>query len=202
MSIFTSQRILIWFSILLLVNCGTSFKESDIEKWPELLFIVDTRFEIHLVVPPAKMEAELLRPQFIAAPLEDMQRLFVASYDPGSWSNRGLLITSISANIIRVEKKLGYSLEDIKNDIYLARPEAKEFIDVSGEVSFNERPWLHVNLVGGTRKGIAYSTVIDDEYVLIVSMSIYGENADQTRLYRTRKETLSKVVNSVQIIIE
>ena len=191
---------------LVLTNCSTSQWEPPVEQWPELQFIIDGKVEIRFVVPPAKAEAELFEPQFISTSPELIQTMLFASYDPGWGRNRGLLLTRITSTVIRVEQKLGHesepSLEYIKNDIYLARPDAARKFEIVGEVAFNNQPWLRVNLISGYRRGISYSTIIGGEYVHILSMSIFGQNSDQTRLFQTRHDTLKSVINSTRMTVE
>ncbi|MDH4020817.1 MAG: hypothetical protein OEU84_14580, partial [Xanthomonadales bacterium] len=162
--------------------------------------------DIQLMVPPAEAEAEMSEPQFINSSSESFERLFIASYDPGWGRNRGLLLTKFASSLKRIEPKLvpesGLSLEYIKNNVYLARDDAAKEFDIVGEVIFNDQPWLRVNLIGGHRKGILYATIVNEEYMLLVAMNIYGKDSDQTKLYSTRHETLKKIVNSVKFSIE
>ena len=206
MSNLKSRTFIACFFFLALMNCSATQWEVPLEQWPELLFIVDGRFEIRFVVPPAKVEPELFEPQFISTLSESTQTMLVGNYDPGKGRDRSLLLTRITATVIRIEKKPSYelmpSLDYIKNEIYLARADAEKEFDIVGAVPFNDQPWLRVNLISGYRRGISYSTLIDDEYVLILSMTIFGENSDKKRLYRTRHATLRNIVNSTKITIE
>jgi hypothetical protein len=198
----------LWSSFLLLVlmNCSFSQKEPPSHQWPEMQFIVDGRVEIKLIVPPAKSEPGIFDTQSIHTSIGSLERLFLAFYDPGKGRDRDLLLTHIGSTIIHLKNhgndKSNPSFESIKNDIYLAGEGSKRKFDFAGEVNFNNRPWLQVNLIGGSREGISYATIIDGGYALIVTMSIYGEKADQTRLFGNRHETLKTIVNSVQIYTE
>jgi len=166
-------------------------------------YMVDGRADIQFLVPPAKAGDELFEPQFISTVPEPIQSILFAMYDPGSWNNRGLLLTRITSTIIRIEREFddepAPTLDYIKNDIYLARDDAEQKFDIVGEVKFDNYSWFRVNLIGGYRRGISYSTLIDDDYVLIISLSMYGEESDKTSLFQARHETLKKVVNSVKI---
>ncbi|MGA9575875.1 MAG: hypothetical protein WBS20_18175, partial [Lysobacterales bacterium] len=138
---------------LTLMGCSTSLWEPPIEQWFELQFSVDGKVDIQFRVPPAEAKAELFETQFISTVPEPTQTMLFANYDPGKWSNRGLLLTSIAATIFRLEPSSSpgssLSLEDIKNDIYLSRPDASKAFDILGEVTFNDRQWLRINLING-----------------------------------------------------
>ena len=206
MSSLKSRTFIACFFFLVLLDCSAAQREIPLEQWPELQFIVDGRVEIRFVVPPAKAEPELFEPQFISTYSESTQTMLFANYDPGKGRDRSLLLTSITATIIRIEKKPSHelmpSLDYIKNEIYFTRADAEKEFDIVGEVSFNDQPWLRVNLIRGYRRGISYSTLIDGEYVLILSMTVFGEKSDEKRLYRTRHATLRNIINSTKITIE
>ena len=176
------------------------------ERWIEMGFIIDGRADIQLAVPPAKVGPELSEPQFISTSYDSFQRMFLANYDPGWGRNRGLLLSRFASSIKRIEPKLSndlnLSFEHLKNHVYLARAHAAKEFDIVGVVIFNDHPWLQVNLIGGYRKGIQYATVVNGEYILLISVSIFGENSDQTSLFPVRHETLRKIVNSVRFNAE
>jgi hypothetical protein len=194
------------FLLLALINCSASQREGPSNQWPEMQFIVDGRTEIRLIAPPARSEPGTFEPQFIFSSTESLERLFVANYDPGRGRDRDLLLTRISSNVLRLEPDLNeessLSMDYIKNDIYLSRDDAEESFEIIGEAKFNDHLWLRVNLIGGNHRGITYSTIVDGGYILFVTMSIYGDESDQTSLYRTRHETLKTIVNSVRIYSE
>jgi hypothetical protein len=190
------------FLLFALMSCSVTQKEVPTEQWLEMEFIVDGRVDIRAIVPPAKLGTESIEPQFISTSLESTQTMLFASYDPGRGRNRDLFLTRITSTVIRIEPKSSHesepSLEFIKNEIYLSRADAARQFEIVGEVAFNDHPWLRVNLIGGYRRGISYSTIIDGEYILIVGMSIFGENSDQNHLFQTRQKTLKKIVNSTK----
>lgn len=194
------------FLCLAVLSHCASYREVPVDQWFWMEFIIDGRVDIQLMVPPAEAEVEMSEPQFINSSSESFERLFIASYDPGWGRNRGLLLTKFASSLKRIEPKLvpesGLSLEYIKNNVYLARDDAAKEFDIVGEVIFNDQPWLRVNLIGGHRKGILYATIVNEEYMLLVAMNIYGKDSDQTKLYSTRHETLKKIVNSVKFSIE
>ena len=191
--------------LAVLSNCA-SYRDVPLDRWIGMEFIVDGRVDIQLMTPPEKGEKEEFKPHFINSSTESFERLFIANYDPGWGQNRGLYLTTFASSIKRVEPRLGQdsgpSLEYIKNNVYLARDDAAKEFDIVGEVVFNDQPWLRVNLIGGHRKGILYATIVNEEYMLLVAMNIYGKDSDQTRLYSTRHETLKKIVNSVKFSTE
>lgn len=198
-----SKTLLLSSVFFVLLNCCTVQKDAPLEQWFELEFIVDGKVDIQLAVPPAKAAEQLFEPQFITSSLDSFERLFIADYDPGWGRDRDLLLTRFASNIRRVDLGLSnssdLSLEYIENNVYLANPKASELFEIVGEVTFNERAWLHVNLIGGFQKGISYATVVNGEYILLVSVSIYGEDSDKTNLFTVRHETLKKIVNSVRV---
>ena len=203
MTSLSSRKIVMCFLCLAFLNCCASQRDAPINQWLKMDYIVDGRADIQFLVPPAKAGEELFEPQFISTVPDPIQSMLYASYDPGSWGNRGLLLTSITSTIFRIEPKLNEestpSLDYIKNYIYLSRADAQNEFDIVGQVKFENYSWLRVNLISGYRRGISYSTLIGDDYVLILTMSMYGEESDKTGLFRARHETLKKVVNSVKI---
>lgn len=194
------------FLCLAVLSCGATYRYVPVDQWFGMEFIIDGRVDIQLSVPPGKAEAELTEPQFISTSPESFQTIFFASYDPGWGRNRGLLLTRFASSIIPIEVtqrlESDPSLEYIKNKVYLSRDDAAKEFDIFGEVIFNDQPWLRVNLVSGYRRGISYATIVNGEYILLVGMTIYGEDSDQTRLYSSRHETLKKVVSSVKFSTE
>ena len=206
MSSLICRTLMLFFLSLALLSSCASNKDAPVGQWIEMEFVIDGRVDIKLAVPPGKAEPELLGPQFVSTSIESFPTLFFASYDPGWGRNRGLLLTRFASSITRIQRKSSkespLSTEDIKNDVYLARDDAIKKFDIVGEVLFNDRPWLRVNLIGGYRRGISYATLVDGGYVLILGMSIFGEESDQTNLFPVRHETLKKIVNSVRITTE
>ena len=184
---------------LALLTCCASRSDAPINQWYEMDYSVDGRVDIQFVVPPAKAKDELFETQLISTVPDPIQTMLFAHYDPGSWSNRDLLLTRITSTIIRVEREpydeSELTLDYIKNQVYLARDDAKEEFDIVGKVDFDNYSWLRVNLISGYRRGLSYSTVIGDRYVLMLSMSVYGEESDKSSLFRTRHETLKKMIN-------
>lgn len=202
----SARKLRIQFTGLLcltLLNCSSFQREPTVEKWPELHFIVDGKVEIQFRVPPAKAEAELFEPQFISTVIDPIQRMAIASYDPGSWSNRGLLLTNIAGTIFRLEPNQdqdnSLTLEDLKDDIYLSHEDAAKHFDIAGEYTFNDRRWLRVNLIGSYRRGISYGTIVGKHYALVLSVTLFGEESDKTRLFQTRHETLKEVIGTAKI---
>ena len=206
MSTMKNRSVIAGFLCLAFLSYCTSYRNVPVEQWFGMEFIVDGRVEIQLMTPPTKAEGEKFQPQFINSSPESFERLFIESYDPGWGRNRGLLLTKFASSTKRVEPKLsnesGPSLEYIKNNVYLARDDAAKDFDIVGEVIFNDQPWLRVNLISGHRRGISYATMVNGEYILLVSMFMYGEESDQTRLFSVRHETLKKIVNSVKFSTE
>jgi len=197
------MKLLLCFSIVMQIACSSVADKNEFSDWIELSFLVDAMIEIQLKVPPAKIGKELERMQFIGTKDDSPESLFIASYDPGKGRDRDLLLTRISGVVVHVEREnedgAGLSLEDIKNKIYLSRSNANQEFQFVGEQNFIGCSWLRVNLIGGYRKGVAYSTSIHDDYVLILMMSMYGEKPNKTKLFSHRHETLKEVVKSVRI---
>lgn len=198
-----TRTIVVCFLCLAFLSCCASRRDAPIDQWFEMDFIVDGRADIQFLVPPAKAGKELFELQFISTVPEPVQSMLYASYDPGSWGNRGLLLTSITSTVFRIEPKLDDestpSLDFIKSYIYLSRTDAQKEFDIVGQDDFNNHSWLRVNLISGYRRGVSYSTLIGDDYVLILTMSMYGEESDKTSLFQARHGTLKKMVNSVKI---
>ena len=201
------ERVFIsWVFCLALIGCSALYRDVPMTEWLNIEFIIDSKVDVQLMVPPERAETEPLGPQFISTLSEPIQTLIFSYYDPGIGRDRDLLLTRITSTIFRIEQKptgeSGLSLEDVKNNIYLSRDDAKKHFDIVGEVTFNDHPWLRVNLISGYRRGISYATYIGREYVLVHRMSVYGDDADEKRLYRTRHATLRNIVNSTKITIE
>jgi len=198
------MKLLLCLPIVLQIACSSVADKNEIADWIELSFFVDALIEIQLKVPPAKIGKELDRMQFIVTEDDSSASLFMAGYDPGKGRDRDLLMIHISGVVVHVEREnedeTGLSLEDIKNKIYLSRPDATEHFEFVGEQIFNNYSWLRINLVGGTqRKGVSYASPIHKNYVLILNMIMYGENSNKTKLFSHRHETLKEVVKSVRI---
>ena len=191
--------------LAVLSNCA-SYRDVPLDRWIGMEFIVDGRVDIQLMTPPEKGEKEEFKPHFINSSSESFERLFIANYDPGWGRNRGLYLTTFASSIKRVEPRLGQdsgpSLEYIKNNVYLARDDAAKVFDIEREVVFNDQSWLRVNLIGAQRKGVSYSTTVNGEYILLLSMFMYGEDSDQTRLFPVRHETLKKILKTVKFSID
>ena len=194
------------FLCLAVLSYCASYREVPVDQWFSMEFIIDGRVDIQLMVPPAEAEVEMSEPQFINSSSESFERLFIASYDPGWGQDRGLLLTTFASSIKRVEPKLGpdsgASLEYIENTVYLARDDAAKAFDIVGEVIINDQSWLRINLISGFRRGVSYATMVNGEYILLVSIFMYGEESDQTRLFSVRHETLKKVLNTIQFSTE
>ena len=201
-----SRSVIAGFLCLAVLSYCASYRNVPVEQWLGMEFIVDGRIDIQVMVPPAKVGVEKLGPHFINATPKSFERLFIASYDPGWGRDRGLLLTKFASSVKRIEPKLGHEsgppLEYIKNNVYLAHDDAAKDFDIVGEVIFNDQPWLRVNLISGHRRGVSYATIVNGEYILLVSIFMYGEESDQTRLFSVRHETLKKVVNSVKFSTE
>jgi hypothetical protein len=196
-------KLLMCLLIIMQVACSSAAEKTELADWVELSFLIDGMIEIQLKVPPVKIGKELNKMQFIGTKDESPESLFIASYDPGRGRDRDLLLIRISGVVVHVEREnedgVGLSLEEIKNKIYLSRSNANQDFEFIGDQNFTGRSWLRVNLIGGYRKGVAYSTPIQDEYVLILMMSMYGEKSSKTKLFSHRHETLKEVVKSVRI---
>ena len=200
------RSVIAGFLCLAVLSCCASYRDVPVDQWFGMEFIIDGRVDIQLSVPPGKAEMELTEPQFISTSPESFQTIFFASYDPGWGRNRGLLLTRFASSIMPIDVKQRLesdpSLEYIKNVVYLNRDDAAKEFDIFGEVIFNDQPWLRVNLISGYRRGISYATIVNEEYILLVGMTIFGEDSDQTNLYSVRHETLKTMVNSVEFSTE
>ena len=198
------MKLLMCFPIVMQVACSSAAEKTELVDWIELNFLIDAMIEIQLKVPPAKIGKELNKMQFIVTKDDSFTGLFNASYDPGKGRDRDLLMIHMSGDVVHVEREnvdgVGLSLEDIKNEIYLSRPDGAESFEFAGEHIFNGRSWLRINLVGGTqRKGVSYASPIHENYALILMMTMYGQDSDKTKLFSHRHETLKEVVKSVRI---
>ena len=191
--------------LIVLNNCAP-YRDVPLDRWVGMEFIVDGRVDVQLMTPPEKGEKEEFKTYFINSSPESFERLFMTHYDPGWGKNRGLYLTTFGSSIKRVEPRLaqdsGLSLDYIKNNVYLVRDDAAKAFDIEGEVIFNNQPWLKINLIGKQRKGVSYATTINGEYILLISMYMYGEDSDQTRLFSVRLETLKKIMNTIQFSTE
>jgi hypothetical protein len=187
----------------MLLACSSAARSTELTEWPELSFFIDGIIEIWLKVPPEKFGKESPEMQFIGIKDDSPTRLFLASYDPGKGRNSDLLLTLIGGVIIRVEGEnsdgVDLSLEDIKNEIYLSRPDVNQYFEFVGKQNFAGRSWLKINLIGGQRQGVSYSAPIQDNYVLVLSMSMYGKESNKTRLFKDRLKTMIEIVKSVRI---
>lgn len=185
------------------LNYCASQKDAPIEEWLKMEMIIDGQVDVQLFFPPAKVNAELLKPQFVSTVPDPIQTVLFAHYDPGWGRDRDLLLTRISATIVRIEKTSSHNssltTEDIKNEVYLSIEDSGENFEIMETVMFGGHPWLRVKLIAGHRRGIAYSTIIGGKYALLLGMTMYGEDSDQKSLFRARHDTLKKIVNSVKV---
>jgi len=174
--------------------------------WLDLGFLIDGIIEIHLKVPPAENGKESNRMQFIGTTDEPNERMFIASYDPGRGRDRDLNLVRISGVVSRINREIDrgsiLSIAEIKNDIYLSRPDAAEHFEIIGEKVLYGHSLLQVNLIGEQRNGVFYSLPIHKNYVLNLRMSMWGEESSKTRLFRKRHETLKKILSTLQVTVE
>jgi hypothetical protein len=187
---------------VILVACSVGAKGSGANDWIRLTYFVDATVEVQIDVPPAEVEQELNDMQFITPKDNSPVRMFSASYDPGNGRDRDLLLTDISGIVIRVDmEKADHSeltLKDIKNEIYVPQKNATRRFEYEGEQEFSGRKWLKVRLKGKPH-GVAYSTPITHNLALILSMTIYGNKANETSLFAARQKTLEDVVSRVKV---
>lgn len=200
-----------WFPIPLLgllflvqIACSSTTEITDMTRWSELNFLVDGIIDIQLRVPLEENGKAPEKMQFIGTKYNSRERMFIEAYDQGTGEYRELLMTHIMGVVVRVERKnmdgTNLSHKDIEKYIYLSRPNAAEEFEIVGEHLIAGRTWLRINLVGGTQKrGASFALPIDKNYVFILTMYMYGENADETRLYQKRMETLERVLTTVQV---
>lgn len=197
-----SRNSVLFLLLLTLTSCSASRKDAPMDEWIEMEFIIDTTVDVQLALPPARAVTEHAGPQFITTSDNSFQRIFLQGYDPGWGKNRGLLLSRFGSSIKRIEPKMindsKQFLEYVKEQVYLAREDAAKDFEIVGETIFNDHPWLQVKLISGYRKGIQYATILNGEYILLVSVSIFGEDSDQSNLYLIRHETLKKIVNSIR----
>lgn len=187
--------------VLLSVACSFTEKSTLGEAWIELNYFIDASVEVRIYIPPAKVPEDLQKVQFISSMGSTPVRMFAASYDQGKGRDRDLLLTYISGVVIQTEKGVegdtAITLEDIKNEVYLSRADAIRRFEFGGEQVFSGRKWLKVGLKGEPY-GVAYSTLISKDLVLILGMTIYGKNADETPLFKKRQITLEEIVSRVK----
>lgn len=91
------------------------------------------------------------------------------------------------------------STDEIKSRLYMSRPSAEREFIFEGDYVSSDHQWLKIVLATGHRRGVIYAAPIHDRYVLILTMSIFGENSNETRLYQQRLGTLVEMLNSVRV---
>ena len=158
-------RILLVSTLCLVVlSYCASQKDAPMEKWLKMEMVIDGQVDVQLLFPPAKINAELLEPQFVSTVPDPIQTVLFANYDPGWGRDQGLLLTRITATIVRIEKRPDHdtnlTIEDIKNEVYLSREDAAEKFGKIEAVMVDGHAWLRVKLIAGYRRGISYSTII------------------------------------------
>jgi hypothetical protein len=188
--------------LILLTSCTPSIKSIDERDWIELSYLVDGKVEIHLKVPHARSDQNFDQLQFVKTEVDEPTRLFWGSYDPGRGRDRDLLLTDVSGVILKSEQGSyengGMSIEDVKNDIYLTHPRADRRFDVKGEVVYSGRSWLKINLKGKPH-GVTWSTPIFENFALKIAMTMYGDEARESKLFAYREEVLRRILATVEI---
>lgn len=188
--------------ISMLVGCAPIANFSDQSKWSELTFVVDVVAEVVVGLPPAERDLMLDDVQFVATKDNPISNIFFGLYDPGWWKDRDLLLTRISGTVVRVDgdsnRKSELTTEDIEREVYMPRKGATQRFDFKEIVELSGRKWLRLDYLGYPH-GMAYATVIGENLVLTISMTMFGEDARQTKLFSERQKTLKDVVSSTRI---
>lgn len=198
------KTILSCLPVLMQIACSSVSEKTEMRDWIELSFLVDGAIDIQLKVPPEKNRKGTDRMQFIGTKDDSSARLFIAGYDPGRGKYRDISMIHILGVVVRVEREnddgTNLSHEDIQNEIYMSRPNAAETFEFIGEQVFTGQSWLRINLIGGTqRKGVSYALSLNKNYALILTMYMYGEESNKTRLFKKRQETLEQILATVKV---
>jgi hypothetical protein len=195
--------ILLCTFFIVLSGCSSATINDDTSTWNELTYVVNASVEVQIKLPPAKMEAELQDTQFVVTKNSPATRLFIASYDPGWGSDRDLLLTTFSAYIFQLEREgdeQAVTLDEFKSRVLFTNKKAARGFNTIGVETHSNREWLK-NRLKGKQHGVTFSTVIDDDLVLHIIMTMYGKDANQTKLFEKRLETIEKLLSTVKISI-
>jgi hypothetical protein len=80
----------------------------------------------------------------------------------------------------------------------LASPDYPRRFELDGEQIYPDREWLRIKLKGEPY-GVSYATPIHKNLMLILLMTVYGEEANESRLFAEREETLEQMLTTVRI---
>lgn len=204
---FTAQsprvKALLTMVLVSILNACTSIVNfSDQTKWLEQTFVIDASVEVSVKLPPAKRDPRLEDVQFVATKDNPISNIFFGLYDPGWGKDRDLLLTRMSGTVVRVDgdsnRKSELTTEDIEREVYMPRKGATQRFDFKEIVELSGRKWLRLDYLGYPH-GTAYATVIGENLVLTVSMTMFGEVARETKLFRERQITLKEVVSAIEV---
>ncbi len=176
---------------------------QGLDGWEGFDFVVDGRLNLKLWVPPLEDVPAPDREAFVVSQLDSGTRLFLGFYDRGQGKYRGLHLTQIGAVIYRFDQARSdagtLEFDEIKDRIFLPKRMADYRFRFPGSEMLGGREWLQVDLVGNWNEGVSFAYPLRREYVLVLSMTVIGESASSSDLFRFRFETIRQMIEMLEI---
>lgn len=193
--------------ISLLVACSlTPNSRAANEERVKVTALVDGAIEIIFSVPHPADNRWTTKILFVQSDPNKLTNIFITSYDPGRGHMAGTFMVHMTASVLRIETEDGKSqpinFEDIMQTVYLSHPEKKGEYHIAGSDFIGKEEWYKVRYTGQFPSNtVSYYKPIFDNYALLVSMNMYGDNSDKSELFKQRHEDLLKVLDTVIVTV-
>lgn len=208
----TSVTYLVQVSLLtsLLMQMACAYGPSTrpkYERWADLVTLVDGAIEIRVSIPVSSTQTETWEGKtiFVGSEANEFSELFVLGYDRGYGSLSEADLTRFHGSIYRIDGRnddSSLSFEDFFLLIHSERPEVKIDRLLLGPKVINGTEWYRVKYVGKQPyTGSIFYHLMENDYALMISMIMFEESANETKLYKQRYSDLLKVLTSVKITV-
>ena len=207
-SIYGARLIASMLSIVsLLVACSLN-PDSRVanEERVKVTALVDGAIEIIFSVPHPADNRWTTKTLFVQSDPNKLTNIFITSYDPGQGRMAGTFMVHMTASVLRIETENGkrqpINFKDIMQIVYLSHPEKKGEYRIAGSVFIGKEEWYKVRYTGRFPSStVSYYKPIFDNYALLISMNMYGDNSDKSELFKQRHEDLLKVLDTVMVTV-
>lgn len=203
---FSEIGVLIIFSIWL-VGCSLPppGRSSD-QEWVTLSALVDGVIEVQATFPYPANDHWTTKTQFAKSEANKLTRIFSLSYDPGGGRMDGMMWVHMYGAIFRLERQTvgdgPLTIGDVFEAVYQSDTKTKDDYKLAGIENIANKEWFRVNYKGDFPSGgVFYYKPIADKYALMISMEMFGEDSNRTKLYQQRYQDLLKAIGSVRIDI-
>jgi hypothetical protein len=196
-------RILAQFALFGVVSACSSINQKPESAWQEVAFDINGAFILHMKLPPVESGVMPIEPTFKAVEKETSERLFLAEYDPGSGRLREILLTSIWATVVRFPesslKDNARAFDEIKATVFEDTKEWQNSFSYKGYEEIAEFTWLSVSFDNSSWNGAGFTTVIFDDYALILGVRVFDEHNKLAELREHRINTLRQIAESIRV---